>query len=412
MSTLAALIVLLPWLRAIARLGPLPSVPWPMVAGAALTLAAAVGLYVRFGRPDLTALACSPASMQILPMSAASAGGSANAQAGSGLGNAGGSMDAAIASLKAHLAKGGGTADDWELLAKSYEFLGRPADAANARARQLPTVASGTAATPAIAPTAVSAQSLQRLAKASTARRDKKYAIAAAIYRELAASGQLNADGWADYADTAATVQGNKLAGEPETYIARALALDPRLPKALWLKASADEEAGRWSDAVRAWQQFSAHLDPGSGDAKIAAANLQQDLRSAGAASAAAAAPAAPAAGAAVVSGEVSLGDALRARASDQATLFIVAKSVESPGMPVAVLRTSAASWPVKFTLDDSRAMLPGRNLSSVSRVTVEARISASGRATPASGDLEGTSPIIDPSAHQTLKILINRVIQ
>src|SRR6266571_4456323 len=42
-----------------------------------------------------------------------------------------GSMDSAIASLEARLAKGGATPDDWELLAKSFEFLGRSADAAN-----------------------------------------------------------------------------------------------------------------------------------------------------------------------------------------------------------------------------------------------------------------------------------------
>ena len=49
-------------------------------------------------------------------------------------------MSSAIASLQGRLAKGGGSADDWELLAKSYEFLGRPEDAAKARAHQLPSL--------------------------------------------------------------------------------------------------------------------------------------------------------------------------------------------------------------------------------------------------------------------------------
>lgn len=222
-------------------------------------------------------------------MSTVAARGSANAQIGSGLGSAGGSMAAAIASLESRLAKGGGNADDWELLAKSYEFLGRPSDAAKARARQIPTVAPGSAATgsartgpaatPAIFPPALDAKSLQRLAEAGAARRDKKYTIAVAIYRQLAASGQMNADGWADYADAVARLQGNKLAGEPETYIARALALDPQHPKALWLAASADEEAGRWSQAAHVWQQLRVQLDPGSADARIVAANLEQDLK-------------------------------------------------------------------------------------------------------------------------------------
>src|SRR5258708_17825603 len=54
------------------------------------------------------------------------------------------SMDSAVTSLESRLAKGGGSADDWELLAKSFEFLGRPADAIKARAHQLPAGANST----------------------------------------------------------------------------------------------------------------------------------------------------------------------------------------------------------------------------------------------------------------------------
>jgi cytochrome c-type biogenesis protein CcmH/NrfG len=44
------------------------------------------------------------------------------------------SMEAATAGLEARLQRDGGSAGDWELLAKSYDFLGRPQDAARARA--------------------------------------------------------------------------------------------------------------------------------------------------------------------------------------------------------------------------------------------------------------------------------------
>jgi len=112
-----------------------------------------------------------------------------------------------------------------------------------------------------------------------------------------------------------------------------------------------------------------------------------------------------------VISGEVSLAASLRAKAPAGATLFIVAKSVDSPGVPVAVFRGSVGSWPVKFTLDDSRSMLPGRNLSSAGRVTIEARISQSGQPLPAAGDLQGSTAVINPADHQPLKILIDRII-
>ncbi len=114
---------------------------------------------------------------------------------------------------------------------------------------------------------------------------------------------------------------------------------------------------------------------------------------------------------AAAVSGEVSLAAALSSKAAAGATLFIVAKSVDSPGMPVAVFRGSVGAWPVKFTLDDSQSMLPGRNLSSAGRVTIEARISQSGQPMPAAGDLQGSSGVINPSDGRPLKIVIDHVI-
>ena len=105
------------------------------------------------------------------------------------------------------------------------------------------------------------------------------------------------------------------------------------------------------------------------------------------------------------------LAPALKAKAAAGETLFIVAKSVDAPGVPVAVFRGSVGSWPLKFTLDDSQSMLPGRNLSSAGRVTIEARISQKGQPLPASGDLQGSTGVINPADHQPLKILIDRVI-
>jgi cytochrome c-type biogenesis protein CcmH len=222
-------------------------------------------------------------------------------------------------------------------------------------------------------------------------------------------------------------LQGGKLAGAPEKYIANALAENPLHPKALWLQASADEEAGRFDRAVLVWQRLQKVLPPDTPDAKIVATNLQQDIAltssaagagrmAAGNAEAASggavSAPKMPAArSAAAVSGEVSLAAALSSKAAAGATLFIVAKSVDSPGMPVAVFRGSVGAWPVKFTLDDSHSMLPGRNLSSAGRVTIEARISQSGQPMPAAGDLQGSSGVINPSDGRPLKIVIDHVI-
>ena len=404
LSMLAALIVLLPWLRTIPNFASLPAVPWPAPLISFLVIAATLAMYHWLGSPQLIT---QPGSAMREPAQAAAANAGRNGAAGS--------MDAAINSLRARLASGG-SSDDWELLAKSYEFIGQPDAARQARAHQLPAAAEASSGAPAAplvaaAPAAppLSADSLKSLAKAQRLRHDKEYAAAAKIYKQLAAARQMNADAWADYADTVATLQGDKLAGEPESYIANALALDADHAKALWLKASADEEAGRVTSAIGVWRHLQKVLPQDSQDTVIVAANLQRDQRLA------AANPnettAAAGSSGSSISGEVTLSASLVSKAQSGATLFIVAKSVDVPGPPVAVYRGSVSAWPVKFTLDDSSSMLPGRNLTNARRVTVEARVSSSGQALPAAGDLRGVSCVIDPASHEPLKIIINEVV-
>lgn len=294
LTTLAALVVILPWLRKMPRLESLPALPWQASVVAAVIVAVILGSSYRWlGHPGAASQSAAPSNANENSASAFSnaakvfagaTGGSADATGSSGnpansaATPAAGSMNSAIANLEARLAKGGGTEGDWELLAKSFEFLGRPADAAKARARQLPPVPAQTDAS-----------------------------------------------------------------------------------------------------------QGSAALAPMASSA--------------------------PAVSGAAVSGEVTLAPALKTKAAAGETLFIVAKSVDAPGIPVAVIRGSVGSWPLKFTLDDSQSMMPGRNLSSAGRVTVEARISQKGQPLPAAGDLQGSSGVINPADHQPLKILIDHVI-
>jgi hypothetical protein len=185
--TLAVAILLLPWLRTIPGLAArLPVLPWQAGAVALLTLAAIIGLHRwsdtgdRDVEPRAAVTAAAPAATHPATPAATSAtsaaartkadadtwndiarnlGSSASSGSGSSMtaaspmaaGATGKSaaepMGAAVASLQRRLAKGGGNADDWELLAKSYEFLHRPDDAAKARAHQLPPLPDGEAAT-------------------------------------------------------------------------------------------------------------------------------------------------------------------------------------------------------------------------------------------------------------------------
>jgi cytochrome c-type biogenesis protein CcmH len=351
------------------------------------------------------------------------------------------SMETEVAVLEARLARQGGSNEDWSLLAQAYDVLGRPDDAQRARAHQGNPAAGGdllhmtpdtlaaaleaagkggtpTAAAPPAASPPSAGELEQRvaanpgdrqawLALAEARRTVRNYPAARDAYARLVQLNAMTAQSWADYADTLGSLRGGSLGGEASRAIDRALALDATNAKALWLKASQLYEERRFAESLAWWQKLQAVLPADSPDAQIVGRNIAEAASLAGQAP-----PAAAAAmdGAAVV-GTVSLDARLASRVPSDATLFIYAKAADAPGPPLAVMRTTAGSWPVSFRLDDSMAMMPSRRLSQFEHVVIEARISRSGQATPAPGDLYVTSSVLRPASSPRLALVIDREI-
>ena len=92
------------------------------------------------------------------------------------------------------------------------------------------------------------------------------------------------------------------------------------------------------------------------------------------------------------ISGKVTVAPSLAGKGSATDTLFVFAREVSGPPMPVAIVRATKKDLPFTFRLDDSTSMMPSRKLSDVGTVVIVARLSKSGQAMPQSGDLEGTS--------------------
>lgn len=341
------------------------------------------------------------------------------------------SMESVVASLEARLERDGGKREDWLLLAQSYDFMGRTADAQRAREKadgtgssnplmQTAAAIGGAESTPtphAAAPAAAAdttafekrvrakpsdVQAWQMLA--ALYRRQHDYAKARDAFTHLIQLKAMDADAWADYADVLASVGSGSLSGAPSQAIDNALRLQPRHLKALWLKASLAHEERRYADALAVWRQLRAALPPDSSDVKIVDANIAEAMQLAGQ-------PASAPTGGTEVTGTVSIDGALASRVPAGATLFIYAKDADSPGPPLAVLRQVAGTWPIQFRLDDTQAMIPSRKLSQFDRVIVEARISKSGQATPASGDLYVTSAVLSRAQRQKLALVIKNEV-
>lgn len=272
----------------------------------------------------------------------------------------------------------------------------------------------------------------------------QRYQESADAYAEAVKRMPGNADALADWADALGMAQGRKLAGKPTEIIGQALAADPSHPKALALAASAAMERGDNKAAIRYWQSLLALVPPGSEDAQGIAATIVElggtpttgappaagASSTAGSSSApapaaaarpatpptevASARPAAPptelASARSRITGRVEIAPALAARVPPDATLFVYARAAQGSRMPLAIVRRAARELPFEFALDDSMAMAPGATISSAREVVVEARVSASGGATAASGDLSGVSAAIAPGT-SGLRITIDRVV-
>jgi cytochrome c-type biogenesis protein CcmH len=214
----------------------------------------------------------------------------------------------------------------------------------------------------------------------------------------------------ADLADVTGMARGRKLAGEPSRLIQKALDIDPNHVKALALAGTAAFDAQDYEGARSFWQRLLAVVPADSPLARSVQGSLAQVQQAAGGAATIATTTNEPVAAVAPgLSGQVSISAELASRMAAGDTLFVFARAVQGPRMPLAIVKRAASVLPASFALDDTMAMAPELRLSGYSEVIVGARISKSGNATPQSGDLIGQSAPVRVGA-KDLRIVIDRV--
>ena len=227
-----------------------------------------------------------------------------------------------------------------------------------------------------------------------------------------------------DLAESIAFSSGQReLPGAAVALLERALKAEPTAQKALWLLGLGKYQQGDYQSALELWEQLLPLLEPGNGVAGTvteqinnARQQLGMDLMTGAAPTASP--PAAPiqstpagSEATRTLTVEVSLAAELSNRINPSDTLFIFARPVAGPKMPLALRRLTAGQLPVTVTLDDTMGMMPEMNLASFPEVVVGARISRSGDAMPQTGDLEAVSDPVPNNQQQPIKLEINSVL-
>ena len=268
-------------------------------------------------------------------------------------------IEAMVARLAAKLRENPGDVEGWKLLGRSYAAMGRFPEAVDAFAKA-----------------------------AERAPRD---------------AGLL-----ADFADALGMARGQRLAGEPEQLIARALEIEPDNLKALALAGSAAFERQDYARAAELWGRMLPLVPAGSEDARAIAANVDEAKKLAGIGGSANQEQAKAHPG---VRGTVKLAPALRKEVKPDDTVFVFARAAEGPPLPLAVLRARAGDLPLDFALTDAMAMASGMTVSAFPRVVVTARVSKTGNPKPAAGDLQGASTPV-PNDARGVTVLIDQVVR
>ena len=196
----------------------------------------------------------------------------------------------------------------------------------------------------------------------------------------------------ADYADSLAVKQGRRLDGEPLKWVRKALELDPQQPKALLLAGTEAFNRKQYAEAAKHWNTLVAVGPAGNPLVEQARAALQ-DANELGQLKPAAETKTTPLATGASLGGRVELAPGLAARVAPTDEVMVFARAAAGSRMPLAMLRTTAKSFPLAFKLDDTMAMAPQANLSSAAgELVVVVRIGKKLQAAPQPGDIEAVS--------------------
>lgn len=184
-----------------------------------------------------------------------------------------------------------------------------------------------------------------------------------------------------------------------------ALKADEQEVTSLGLLGIAAYESQRYADAVRYWERLVAVLPEQDPSRAAIASGIERARQQIGEGEQASAS-AEPAAKVHALEVSVSLAPEVQAQVKPDDAVFIFARALSGPPMPLAVKRLKVADLPAQVSLSDVDAMMPELKLSRFPQVQLVARVSRAGDATR--GEWTGQVGPVSSSARDVQKLLID----
>jgi cytochrome c-type biogenesis protein CcmH len=258
----------------------------------------------------------------------------------------------------------------------------------------------------------------------------EKYQEAYKVYEKLLSLTGEDAAVLVSMADALAMTSGGKISGEPEKLIKRALKVSPDNITGLWLIGIAEKEKGNNSAALNYWSRLYPLVEDQEAKQSVAKmiksvggnvsehnhdnslsqsamANLAKEIEAAKQDPASKNTIAKKA-----IQVTISLSAEMKQQVTDNDMVFIYAKALQGPPMPLAAAKKKVSDLPITITLDDSMAMMPAMKISAFEKVKVGARISKSGQPIKQKGDLMSEEMIVDLNNIQAVKLTINSQVK
>ncbi len=257
---------------------------------------------------------------------------------------------------------------------------------------------------------------------ARTYMRLQQYQKSAEAYEKLIALvGENEIQIMLGYADALAMNEGGQLTGTALPIVKKVKTMDPHNPTVLWMVGTAESQQGNFKQALSYWYELRPMLDEEPealaqlnqlirGAEKQLGDDLVAELKAELPQQAEQTAIQAENAPVAEITITVDLDPQFRDRVSPGDTLFIYAKAMDGPPMPLAAVKLTAAELPALVTLNDSMAMMPTMRLSNFATVSVSAVISKSGQPGIKPGDLYVEHAPVNVFDREHVSLLIEKI--